>query len=173
MSNVFFIGDTHFHHANILKFTDKFERPLRVFSSIEEHDEYLVDTWNRVVGKRDTVFHLGDAVFGSNLSVIGRLNGTKHLILGNHDKRKPREYANYFSKLWGMKPYKYGIVMAHAPIHPSSLEYRFEWNVHGHVHMHDVDDLRYMNVSAEAIDYEPISLDELIQILDSRKARLT
>lgn len=42
---VFFTSDTHFNHANIIKFC---ERP---FGSIEEMNEALIANWNRVVGK--------------------------------------------------------------------------------------------------------------------------
>ena len=42
---VFFTSDTHFKHANIIKFC---ERP---FGSIEEMNEALIANWNRVVGK--------------------------------------------------------------------------------------------------------------------------
>ena len=57
---VFFTSDTHFNHANIIKFC---ERP---FGSIEEMNEALIANWNRVVGKDDIVFHLGDFCFGGS-----------------------------------------------------------------------------------------------------------
>lgn len=79
---VFFTSDTHFKHANIIKFC---ERP---FGSIEEMNEALIANWNRVVGKDDFVFHLGDFCFGGSEawnSILDRLNGKIYLVLGNHD----------------------------------------------------------------------------------------
>lgn len=42
--------------------------------------------------------------------------------------------------------------------HDSDLGY----NIHGHVHEHTLADKRYINVSCEAIDYQPKSLSELL-----------
>lgn len=97
MSNVFFISDTHFFHQKILEF----EKEARPFSSVEEMNEELVARWNNIVTKRDTVWHLGDVCFGhvSNLAIIKRLNGTKHLIMGNHDRYGIRAYLNCFNKI--------------------------------------------------------------------------
>ena len=50
----FFIADTHFGHANIIKFA---KRP---FDDVYEMDEALVANWNETVRPADTVFVLGD-----------------------------------------------------------------------------------------------------------------
>ena len=84
-SGVFFTSDTHFGHANILKFCN------RPYETVEEMNEKLIENWNSVVQPGDTVFHLGD--FALNLPVeniakiLDRLNGKIHLIAGNHDGR--------------------------------------------------------------------------------------
>jgi calcineurin-like phosphoesterase family protein len=82
----FFTADTHFGHAAILRMC---ERP---FDTIDEHDRALIDNWNRVVGKDDRVFFLGDFVYRAapNLArrIFDQLNGKeKHLIIGNHDTK--------------------------------------------------------------------------------------
>ena len=72
----------HFGHKNILRFC---KRP---WDTVEEMDECLIQNWNKVVGKDDMVFHLGDFAFAPNSQwkkLIDRLNGHIHLILGNHD----------------------------------------------------------------------------------------
>ena len=79
---IWFTSDTHFGHKNILRFC---KRP---WNTVEEMDEGLIQNWNRVVGKDDIVFHLGDFAFAPNSQwkkLIDRLNGHIHLILGNHD----------------------------------------------------------------------------------------
>lgn len=70
MSQVFLTADTHFFHKKILEF----ERAARPFSSVEEMNEVLIDNWNSVVTKRDTVWHLGDVCFGKveNLEILSR-----------------------------------------------------------------------------------------------------
>ena len=55
------------------------------------------------------------------------------------------------------------MILSHIPLHPESLG-RFRGNVHGHVH-NNVEPLhfgpRYYNVSVEAIDYTPVSLEDV------------
>jgi len=49
--------------------------------------------WSKVVGAGDDVYVVGDAVMGrwrDGLAVFADLPGTKHLILGNHDRLHPR-----------------------------------------------------------------------------------
>jgi len=156
MSEIYFIGDTHFGHKGIIQFSET--KPFRPFDTIEEHDEELVKRWNSVVGKKDNVWHLGDVAFGArNLPVLGRLNGYKRLIMGNHDVYGASEYLKYFSKVFGIVEYK-GMVLSHAPLHESQLK-RWYINVHGHLHTKTLNDPRYINVSCEQINLTPVPLD--------------
>ena len=154
----FFIGDTHFGHKNIINF--EAVKPFRPFATIEEHDEELVRRWNSVVGKKDSVWHLGDVAFGSkNISIVGRLNGFKKLVLGNHDHYPSAEYLKYFDKLYGAATLE-DVLLTHIPVATEQLE-RFGYNIHGHLHTNKMDDPRYINVSAEHINLTPISMEEL------------
>ena len=79
---IYFIADTHFNHTNIIKYCN------RPFNNTHEMNEYIIQKWNSVVKKDDTVYHLGDVGFGSLQEVknlVERLNGTKILLRGNHD----------------------------------------------------------------------------------------
>ena len=90
---LWFTSDTHFNHANILKFTN------RPFENIAEHDEALIKNWNDRVGNDDTVFHLGDFCFGSPQKIMEireKLNGNIILIRGNHDDK------NLQRSLWSL-----------------------------------------------------------------------
>lgn len=154
--NTFFISDTHFGHANILKY----EPQHRPFATIEEHDEELVRRWNSVVRPKDTVWHLGDVLFGVEaFDTLGRLNGTKNLILGNHDKYPITKYTNSFKKVRGTTIFA-GYWLSHQPLAVSSIE-RFNGNIHGHMHSKCIDDERYINVSVERINLTPIAFEEL------------
>ncbi|HET9893679.1 MAG TPA: metallophosphoesterase family protein [Streptosporangiaceae bacterium] len=88
MTQVWYTSDTHFRHAKVAA--------LRGFSSVEEHDEAVIRRWNEVVEKGDVVWHLGDFAMGGKVDgvdglrrIAWRLNGTKHLITGNHDAPWP------------------------------------------------------------------------------------
>lgn len=157
-TNIFFIGDTHFGHKNIINFESV--KPFRPFASIEEHDEELVKRWNRVVRKGDTVWHLGDFAFGSkHIATAGRLNGQKKLVLGNHDHYPSSEYLKYFDKLYGAATIE-GMLLTHIPVAGDQVG-RFGVNIHGHLHTGTMNDPRYINVSAEQINLTPISLEDL------------
>lgn len=59
----YFISDLHFGHRNILRFD------CRPFSTIEEHDEYLINQWNDTVGADDDVWILGDISWYAGLEL--------------------------------------------------------------------------------------------------------
>jgi calcineurin-like phosphoesterase family protein len=159
MSELFFIADLHLGHRNILRF----EGGRQEFaSSVEEHDEKLVDNWNKVVTKNDTVWVLGDVAFGKeSLKHVGRMHGYKRLVLGNHDHYATESYLQYFNKVYGAATTKEGWILTHIPVHPSQLDSRFTANVHGHLHRNTIPDPRYQCVSVERTDYAPISYEEV------------
>lgn len=173
MANVFFIGDTHLSHKKIMEF----EAEARPFSSVEEHDEALIERWNSVVTKQDTVWHLGDVLFsGHAFPLLSRLRGNKKLVMGNHDSSFPiARYAEYFGTIVSSTKFD-GSLLSHIPIHPDQF-YRWKANIHGHLHskrvmrsdcgMYDdgsiAIDERYVNVSAEHNNLTPISYEELKQ----------
>jgi calcineurin-like phosphoesterase family protein len=159
----FIVSDTHWGHQNILKY-----EPIRTLfaKDIIEHDEELVRRWNEVVGPKDTVYHLGDVCFGGtkNLSFIGRCNGDKILILGNHDSYGTLfDYQPYFKKICAANVYKGHYLMTHVPVHPSQF-YRFKQNLHGHCHSTNLLDLRYLNCSIENLpNFQPVNLTKWIK----------
>jgi calcineurin-like phosphoesterase family protein len=163
MPNVFFIGDTHFSHKKIMEF----EAEARPFSSVQEHDEALIERWNKAVTKKDTVWHLGDVLFsGHAFDLLSRLNGTKHLVLGNHDSAYPvARFTEHFNKIVSCTKFD-GALLSHVPIHPDQF-FRWKANIHGHLHSKRVlrsphhPDERYVNVSAEHNNLTPISYEDL------------
>ena len=161
MSIVRYISDLHLSHNNMAL--------RRGFVNFEEHDRYIVKNWNNVVNKRDVVYILGDVTFEKSTPYIllNQLNGIKKIILGNHDQPQhvPEllKYVNNVASMKYLKDKKFGnIIFTHAPIHPCELEYRYNINIHGHVHLNTLEDKRYINVSAEVIDYKPKTLEELL-----------
>lgn len=142
MSNTFFVSDTHFGHAGIITFKDKDDKPLRPFSSVEEMDELMVENWNNTVSDKDRIYHLGDVVMNRRcLTILGRLNGRKILIKGNHDIFKLKDYTPYFEDIRAYRIYpKYGLICSHIPIYADQMgdKGRWKYNVHGHLHSNHV-----------------------------------
>lgn len=161
------IGDTHFGHLGVCKFTkNDGVTPLRPWSDPAEMDEAMVKMWNEVVGPKDRVNLLGDVVINRRcFGVLSRLNGRLRLVAGNHDIFRLQEYLKYFDDIKAYEV-KDGIIMSHIPIHPASME-RFGCNVHGHLHSNSVRldngeiDPRYLCVSAEQTFFRPLSWDEV------------
>lgn len=159
--SVFFIGDTHIGHRKIIEFSQE-QRP---FKSVEEHDEAIIQAWNKTVNPSDKVFHLGDVFFRKeNIEQAKRLNGKITLIMGNHDTYwSATEYEKVFYRAYGSMTFE-NCILTHIPVHPSQLDYRFKFNIHGHLHSHKIDDSRYLNVSVEHLpNLSPISWDDLQQ----------
>lgn len=172
MATIYLISDTHFGHANILHFKNKDGNPLRVFDDVHHMDEYMIEMWNSVVRPQDHVYHLGDVcVKGSNLkNSLGRLQGHKRLILGNHDFPQVGQYLPYFQKIQGSHKL-FDLLLTHIPVHEKSIGPKIQGNVHGHVHNNVGPDhfgKPYLNVSVEVIDYTPVTLEEVRVRLQKR-----
>lgn len=172
MRNIWVISDTHFLHKNILTFKDSYGELIRgsVFDSIEEHDETMIDNWNKSVKSGDIVYHLGDVFMGSKedfKELWGRLNGRKRLILGNHDDAKFFAKNDLVSKVVMWRMFKeYGILLTHVPVHNTTLwEGRFGQgpmiNVHGHIHHNPSPSKNHKCVCVEHTKYSPINIEEL------------
>lgn len=170
MSNIFLCSDHHLGHQGIITFLTDTGAKLRNFSTIEEHDEYIIAKHNSVVGASDRVYFLGDVTFSNKyLPKLHRMNGRKVLIKGNHDILKLSQYVQYFDDIRGVHQFD-GMVLSHIPIHEQSLS-RWKVNVHGHLHSNrvmcidvypSIIDERYQSVCMEQLDdYVPISLEQL------------
>ena len=179
-SDIWVISDTHFRHQNILKFTDSATGNLvrgDRFADVDAMDEHMIEQWNSVVKQGDVVYHLGDVVMGDKewfKSNWTRLNGSKRLIVGNHDDIKFLSSGGFFKKvqMWRMFP-EFGLMFSHVPLHTSNLlrlkEKGGVWpddcesllNVHGHIHQNPSPEGPYRNVSVEAVNYTPVNIEEL------------
>ena len=161
---IFVISDTHFGHENMYKFTDfsGTHRVRKEFQSAHEGDLAMIERWNAVVSPQDHVYHLGDVSMGPRgLSIVGRLNGRKRLVLGNHDKEPIRDYlAAGFQKIFSSRQFDRWCILTHIPIHPEGLV-GGKINIHGHIHERPPYDERYRNVSVERINYTPVELESL------------
>ncbi len=181
------ISDTHFYHDNIVKFSgrDKQIEWLIGPDTAEriDHNEYMVQRWNQVVGQDDRILHLGDLFFWRNNGpekfeedILPRLNGDKYLIIGNHDKLKVVEYERMGFKV--IEPFTARICnrtvsFDHYPL-PWNVNRPGQTHIHGHIHNNGYPiaaDWRegsvptrpgQINVSVEMIDYTPILISDLL-----------
>lgn len=171
---IFFCSDHHLFHENMLKFkksgSEALVRPG--FDSIEHLHEVVVERHNSRVSTSDKVYFLGDVTmkYGEPFRLLmQRLNGKKRLLLGNHDKLKGTNLANFFEKVELWRVFRdEGFVCSHVPLSPDSFPGTTRYNVHGHVHYKTLPDRRYVNVSMEAIDFTPVSMEEIVREIEKR-----
>lgn len=175
MHEKWFISDTHFFHANILKFVDDKGNRIRAFKSLDDMHKTMVERWNAQVGKNDYVYHLGDVTFQYHRpfqELMYSLNGDKRLIVGNHDKLKQEGLLKHFSKVELWKGFKeHDFTCTHIPGLLDKLR-DGHFNVHGHIHQSHMEDLHYINVSVEVRDYYPVHLDTIIEEINSANKQL-
>ena len=164
----YYISDLHLFHNRIL---EKFNRP---FSSVEEMHEMIINNWENKVKADDTVYILGDVGMYHPKeigNILNNLPGHKILITGNHDFKNIHSgsYKKVFDKITSyleIEDNGRNVILFHYPIEDWNGKYREYYHLHGHIHNNE-DSLsqkeRRFNVSAEVVDYTPVSLDELEQ----------
>jgi calcineurin-like phosphoesterase family protein len=165
MANIFLVSDTHFGHNGVCRFlrADGVTK-LRPWDTPEEMDEAMIKLWNDTVRPTDKVYHLGDVVINRKaLPTLGRLNGDKVLIKGNHDIFRLDEYTPFFRDIRAYHIMN-NVVFSHIPIHTESKQ-RFSGNIHGHLHANKMDDPWYLCVCVEQTDFKPIALEDAFKRL--------
>lgn len=162
MSNVFLTSDTHFGHANIIRYCD------RPYANVDEMNDALIKNWNSVVSPQDKVYHLGDVTMNAkSLNLLYTLNGTKILIKGNHDIQALKYYLPHFKDIRGTHELS-GLILSHIPVSETQKE-RYRGNVHGHLHEKNMKDPWYLNISVEQTNYTPVPLEQVLDYFDKKR----
>lgn len=195
--SIWFTADTHFSHANIIRYCnrnfclsiDEQEDMEKTLSSdtIEQHDEHLIEQWNKVVNKGDRVYHLGDFTWGPIRSIsplVERLNGDKFLILGNHDKfiQAKLKKGDLSGFLWIKDVYNLNIkgkgqfFLFHYACRTWSGSFKGSNHLYGHSHGQLPEDgTKSMDVGVDSAalllgEYRPFHIDEVLNHLQNKNA---
>lgn len=178
MSNIFFCSDTHFGHANIINYSN------RPYSDVEEMNEALIKNWNQVVGKNDTVYHLGDFAFmpyDKFKNLLWRLNGYIHFMRGNHDKMIDQHKQDILrvGKIVSIQDYKEikvagkMIVLFHYGQRVWNKSHHGSIHLYGHSHGSLPPFGRSVDVGVDCKEitheYRPVSLDEVLDYMSKRE----
>ena len=179
MKRNFYIADTHYGHNNILKYDN------RPFMSVEEMDRALIRNWNNAVSPEDRVYILGDFSWYDKKStgkVLDELNGTKILIIGNHDHVTDKLKDKFAARYDCLEINDGGktVILSHYPIPFWNKQFYDSVHLYGHVHNshqwniceHWADELRQLqalpikmyNVGCmmDWMGYTPRTLNEII-----------
>lgn len=155
--NKWLTSDWHFGET-------RFDLMQRPFTDVYEHCELLIKNHNSLVSKNDLVYFLGDVLYQKAdpvefLPMIGRLNGTKILIRGNHDAPfTDEQFQPYFKEIIpdgkGMELDVSGVqcYLTHYP----SAGRTDRFNLVGHVHGSWRVQLNMLNVGLDAHYLYPV-----------------
>jgi calcineurin-like phosphoesterase family protein len=170
MSNIWFTSDLHLGHKKIIEYCN------RPFKSIEEMDEALIENWNARVENIDRIYVLGDFSFHNperTRVIFNRLQGNKHLIIGNHDK--PKVYADL---PWGWIKDVYmlsagndvTIWLSHYAYRRWPQSHKGTYHLYGHSHGDFEGYFRSCDAGVDAWNYAPVSIERIVNKLhDSDK----
>jgi calcineurin-like phosphoesterase family protein len=130
-------------------------------------DNAIVDRWNKVVGRGDVVYHLGDVAFLKDheyfKELIGRLNGEKHLIIGSHDKQPKMFYLELgFASAQDRLVIDRNVLLEHERVEPLPRGVRLQIHGHEHSRMRLKPSERHVCVSVELTGMAPVDLDEIM-----------
>jgi calcineurin-like phosphoesterase family protein len=160
-----FTADNHFQHLGII------EHCSRPFSGVAEMDATMIENWNAVVNRDDTVWVIGD--FGHDRidpriarRIFSQLRGSKHLIKGNHDGKvtedlgwsSVRDYAEIAVD-------KTRIVLSHYSLRTWNGMRRGAVQLYGHSHGRLPGTGQCADVGVDAWDFRPVSFPEIRQRL--------
>src|SRR5262245_53035088 len=185
---VYFIADTHFGHANIIKYclrpflSAEEERQIRAArgdrqklrdvvisrASVERMDQTMLDNINAVVGPDDTLWHLGDFALGDyeKAEAYRRRIHCKnvHLIWGNHDRRPA--VAPLFGQTHDqvmIRVEEQLLFLNHYAMRVWDRAHRGAWHLYGHSHgkLPDDPNLLSFDIGVDCHDFRPWSFTEI------------
>ena len=164
---VYFTSDMHFGHEAIINMQN------RPFGSVEEMDHVLLQNFNSVVHKNDTVYILGDICHHMKTEqadeLIKKLNGKKYFVKGNHDKKyDPREFLDMQDFMTASVNGQY-FVMMHYPMLSWPKKNSGSIQLHGHIHArmdynesNRAEGIKRYDVGVDANNFFPVSAKQII-----------
>lgn len=164
--SAWFTSDTHFGHKNIIKYSN------RPFNSVDEMDEAMIANWNARVKPNDDVYHNGDFAFHKNPDrYLCRLNGRKHLIIGNHDSD-----VCINSTYWeSTQPYlelvvnNTKLVLCHYAMRVWNRSHHGALMLYGHSHGSLPGTNQSLDIGVDCWDYKPVNLFEIMDRMKTLK----
>lgn len=160
----YYISDFHFNHTNARGGIIGFERFTK-FSTIEEHDKYLVNllsSWAEKWVSGSTLWFLGD--FGNpNYMWIFNLFRAQDIevkfIRGNHDNDEHRlQMAKHVDEFYEYPQFvSHKLILSH---HPQNV-WRDQLSIHGHLHSAILDSPNHINANIHVHNYTPVTDKEI------------
>lgn len=164
-------SDLHFGHANIMKFCPLTRARFR--NDVSYMNEAMIREWNEIVQPEDLTYILGDVAFCNAqdaTAIVRRLNGTKILVEGNHDRKAlhDKAFRNCFAEVHKYLDISYNgtkIVMLHYPIAEWDQMHRGSVHFYGHLHGNTsgIEKYRCMDAGMDATGFIVMSMEDAIK----------
>jgi calcineurin-like phosphoesterase family protein len=178
-----FYSDPHYGHANVIQYSN------RPFADVEQMDNQLVYAYNQLIRPTDTVLWLGDCFLSTvdhAKQIMQRLNGTKVLVLGNHDRsaaamtrigfalvttevtmniadQKVRAFHRPYPGTPSHEDHGYPALPTAKPEAP--VRQKHEFLLHGHTHSTNKVRDRMIHVGVDAWDYKPVMYEQVYDLI--------
>ena len=176
MGEIWFSSDLHAGHQRDFLYVP------RGFSSIEEHDEAIIDNINEVVAPEDTLYLLGDLMLGDNEEGARKLRQIQckdiRVIRGNHDtdtRVRLYEYSLGYQMLGYAAPAKFNgknFMLSHYPMLTQNMDddkktWQKTWNLCGHSHTKNKFDpiTHSIHVELDAWDNKPVEIEQILELI--------
>lgn len=168
---IYFTSDQHLGHPAIISMQ---KRPFR---DLGDMNRTIINNFNSMVHKDDTVFILGDIchrlpVDAAN-DLIAELKGRKILVTGNHDKKYDQRL---FEEIYDFKTVSLNgrfFALMHYPMLSWPKSHHGSYQLHGHIHakkdynlQNRLDVVRRYDVGVDANDFYPVSVEQIIRFFE-------
>jgi calcineurin-like phosphoesterase family protein len=165
---IYFTADHHDDHDEIIQMCN------RPFYSRKHMRKEMIKRHNEKVTESDTVYFIGDVSFSRDKEPIRRfiekLNGIKHLILGNHDSLKPFDYVELgFTTVHTaleISTFLGDFVLVHDPA-ISQID-RDRMFLCGHIHDLFIKQKNCINIGVDVWDFYPVSLQQIKELMETK-----
>ena len=177
-----FTSDWHFNHQTLSKGI----RGKR-FSTVKDHDEYIINQIIECTSPGDDLFFLGDLAWKWSskdyevfFTKLKRHKLRFHWILGNHDKLSIKSSCIVWKG--AMKDIiinKTPLTLCHYPLIVYNRSHYNAINLHGHIHVNDstynkpewgelidckILPGKRLNMNVEFWEYKPISIEQILEV---------
>jgi len=166
---IFFTSDHRFFDYSLIEERD--------FEDEDKMNDYLIDKWNSVVGKRDVVIHLGNISVeqkSKSEELLKRLNGKIILVIGNHDTHQTTlgirdKIINTAYKL-DIFINDVNITLNHHPQLAWNRKTEGSWMLHGSTLHKDFVNLyeKRLDVGVDGFGGTPLSFEQVNEIMQEK-----
>ena len=145
----------------------------RFKDDVDYMNEAMIKEWNDLIDPADLTYILGDFAFCNAqkaTEIARRLNGTKILVEGNHDRKALNDpsFRKCFKEVHNYLDINYNgtkVLMFHYPIAEWDQMHRGSVHLHGHLHgnVSGMEKYRCRDMGMDATGRIAISMEEAIK----------